>query len=351
MPIENLHQALRLAGVSPSSEELAAMEEANALYPMRTNGYFLKLSQQRPLNDPILLQVLPNPGELIKAPHLSSDPLAEETHSPVPRLIHRYPDRAVLLVTNSCVVRCRHCNRKRFWREGDWKITNEELEEASKYLKRNPQVREVILSGGDPLTLPTDHLREILATLKSVPSVKVLRIGTRLPVVAPTMVTTDKVELLTEFQPLWVNMQFNHPCEVTEESRRACEQLRRGGVPLGNQTVLLKGVNDCANCLRELFCLLVEMGVRPYYLFQCDLVEGVEHLRTPVARGLEIMASLIGHLSGIAVPTFAIDSPGGKGKLPLLPDYKLSMNSQGLRYLSYRGEPCFYPNPKWNERG
>ena len=321
------------------------MEEANALFPMRTNEHFLGLARSSRLDDPILLQVLPHPGELLRPPHLSPDPLAEEAHSPVPHLIHRYPDRAVLLVTSRCVVRCRHCNRKRFWREKEWAISRDALKEATAYLGHNPQVREVILSGGDPLTLPHDHLEEILSTLRSVPSVRMLRVGTRIPVVAPEMVTGEKARLLARFQPLWVNMQFNHPWEVTEQSRAACDLLRKKGIPLGNQTVLLKDVNDSSECIKKLLYLLVETGIRPYYLFQCDLVEGVEHLRTPVSKGLEIMASLIGKISGIAVPTFAIDSPGGKGKLPLLPDHQVHLEKDGVRYRSYRGEPCFYPDP------
>ncbi len=345
-PIQDLEEALEASGVKASPGEIEAMQRAHALYPLKVNRYFLGLAESRSLNDPILLQALPNPGELLESPFSSEDPLGEESHTPVPHLIHRYPDRVVLLVTSRCAVRCRHCNRKRFWRKPEWVITPGALEEVTGYLKRTPTVREVILSGGDPLTLEPERLRAILEKLRTAPRVKVIRIGTRVPVTAPWLVSERLMGALEGFQPIWINLQFNHPLEITPESKDACDLLRRGGAVLGNQTVLLRGVNDSPKTIRELCYLLVEMGIRPYYLFQCDPVRGVEHLRTPVKRGIEIIQSMIGHASGLAVPTFAIDAPGGKGKVPLLPDYRVSFEKGGVRFLSYAGEVGWYPDQR-----
>ena len=345
MLVENLEEALHLTGMNPTPQQLSKMKEANRLYPMRATRYFLRLAQEERLEDPILLQVIPHPGELQQPPHLSGDPLGEEAHSPVPHLVHRYPDRAVLLVTSRCALRCRHCNRKRFWKDAEWTIGSEALERVREYLGANPQVREIILSGGDPLTLAPVRLGRVMEAMKKIPSVKVIRVGTRVPVVAPWLVTPQLTEVLREFQPVWINLQFNHPREVTPQSVGACRLLREAGAPLGNQTVLLKGVNDSACTIKELCYLLVEAGVRPYYLFQCDLVEGVEHLRTPVRQGIEIIKAMVGHVSGIAVPTFAIDAPGGKGKTPLLPDYQVKFEKGEVRFRSYAGDWCRYPDP------
>ena len=340
--IEDPDQVLDTMGISPPPQYLEKMREAHNLYPMRTTKYFLALAEGR-LDDPIMLQVLPNPEELKEYPHLIDDPLGEENHSPVPKLIHRYPDRAVLLVTSRCLTRCRHCNRKRFWKEKEWIITKQELREVEEYLRKTPQIREVILSGGDPLTLPPSWLEEIMGRVSHIPSIKVLRLGTRLPVVAPQLVTEEMATVVERFSPLWINLQFNHSREITEESIRACHLLQRAGAILGNQTVLLKGINDSSQCIKELCYLLIEMGVRPYYLFQCDLVKGVEHFRTPVSTGIEIIRSMIGYVSGIATPTFAIDSPKGKGKIPILPDYNLKFEKEGVKYQNYKGEWCLYP--------
>jgi len=270
------------------------------------------------------------------------DPLSEKSLSPVPGLIHRYPDRAVLLVSNRCPVYCRFCMRKRHVGHEDGpEFTAETLNTAAEYLERTPAIRDVILSGGDPLMLDDATLRTILSRLRKIPHLKIIRIGTRVPVTLPERVTPELCGILKQFHPLYINTHFNHPHEITPRSARACELLADAGIPLGNQTVLLRGVNNDADTMRRLMTGLLELRVRPYYIHQMDLIRGTAHFRTPVTQGLDIIRSLRGHISGIAVPHFVIDLPGGKGKVALLPD-EPEREGDLLILKTYQGERVAY---------
>jgi lysine 2,3-aminomutase len=264
---------------------------------------------------------------------------------PVPGLVHRYPDRALLVVTTTCAAYCRHCTRKRVAGMQETTMAPDRLHQAVEYLRAHPEIRDVILSGGDPLTMATETLERIILAVRSVPSVEVLRIGTRAPVVLPQRITDELVAMLRRYHPLWVNTHFNHPTELTAEAAAACARLVDAGIPLGNQSVLLRGINDRPQVMEELVRGLVRMRVRPYYLFQCDLVRGVEHFRTPLARGLEIMEYLRGRVSGLAIPTFVVDAPHGGGKIPVLPNYVVSMSPTHTVLRNFEGMLVAYPEP------
>lgn len=270
------------------------------------------------------------------------DPLAEEDLSPVTNLVHKYPDRVLFLVSNQCAMYCRFCTRKRKVGTGRMPVDDTTLTSGYDYLRRHPEVREVLLSGGDPLLLPDEKISEILSTLRTIPSIQVIRIGTRVPSVLPMRITKNLVEILKSHHPLYINTHFNHPLEITEESALACGMLADAGIPLGCQTVLLKGVNDDAETMKELLLGLIRIRVRPYYLFQADLTRGTDHFRTTTETGISIMRQLYGHISGMAIPTLALDAPGGKGKIPLTPQYILEKGNN-LRFENYLGEICTYP--------
>lgn len=319
--------------------------EAAKRYPMGITPYYASLIGKAGAEDPIFLQAVPQAGELLSAPFLSPDPFAEEAHMPAPGLIQRYPDRALLLATGACAVYCRHCTRKRLSANRRELLSPAMLREAAAYLARRPEIGEVLVSGGDPLTLSTARLERILSALKAVPSVRVIRIGTRVPVVLPMRVTRELAGMLRRYHPLWLNTHFNHPAELTPEAAEACARLAEAGIPLGNQTVLLRGINDDPGLIEELCRGLVALRVRPYYLFQCDLVEGVEHLRTPLRRGIEIMEALRGRLSGLAIPTFVVDTPEGGGKVPLLPGYIAAQSPRSTLLRTPAGRLVSYPEP------
>jgi len=271
-----------------------------------------------------------------------ADPLAEEALSPVPLLVHKYPDRVLFLVSNQCAMYCRFCTRKRMVGTGRMRITDEALEKAYAYIRRHPAIREVLLSGGDPLLLEDEKISRILHSLRAIPSVEVIRIGSRVPCTLPMRITDGLIAVLKRYHPLYINTHFNHPREITAEAAAACGRLADAGIPLGSQTVLLRGVNDDIETIRTLMRALLRIRVKPYYLFQADLTRGTDHFRTPVRKGIEIMRGLYGHLSGMAVPTFALDAPGGKGKIPLTPQYILEHN-EDLIFSNYCGEICSYP--------
>jgi lysine 2,3-aminomutase len=315
------------------------LDEVIATFPMRINSYYLKLIQK--IGDPFWKQAVPDVAEL-HDPICLEDPLAEENLSPVPNLVHKYPDRVLFLVSNQCAMYCRFCTRKRKVGTGKMLINQESIHAGLDYIRHHPQVREVLLSGGDPLLLPDSQIEFILRELRSIPSVKVIRIGTRVPCTLPMRITPELVDILKKYHPLYINTHFNHPAEITLEASAACTLLADAGIPMGCQTVLLKGVNDSPETMRELLLKLLEIRVKPYYLFQTDLTRGTNHFRTPTVTGIKIMRSLIGHISGLAVPTFALDSPGGKGKIPLTPDYILT-RGDNLVFENYRGEICTYP--------
>lgn len=330
-----------------SGEELArelgcdpkAAEAVIARYPMRITPYYLKLIKQC---DALRLQAVPDLREL-DDPVGMDDPLGEEDLSPSPNLVHKYPDRVLLLVSSQCAMYCRFCTRKRKVGGAAMQFSETGFAAALDYLRRTPTVREVLISGGDPLLLADERLEEILRRLREVRSIEVIRIGTRTPCTLPMRITPELCAMLRQFHPLYINTHFNHPAELTAEAARACTLLADAGIPLGCQTVLLKGVNDSADVLRELFCGLLRLRVKPYYLMQADLTKGTSHFRTPVKDGLAIMRQLIGTVSGMAVPKFVLDAPGGKGKIPLSPDYITAMQEGRLDFVTWQGLPCSYP--------
>lgn len=334
----NSADALRAAGLDVHPEYQAV----EALYPVRINDYCLKqIDPALGERDPFYRQFLPDMQELADA-ESSCDPLAEEEQMPVSRLIHRFTDRAVLLATFRCAVRCRFCFRKRTWTHGAemHDITDGELDEIIAYLRKNPQVREILVSGGDPLLLELDRIKKIVSSLKSVESIEIIRIASRLPVTAPHEVDDEKIAYLSGVDGLWLATHFNHPAELTEEAEAVLKKFVRSGIPVINQSVLLKGVNDDPVVLEKLFRRLVALRVKPHYLFHVDPVRGVRHFATGIERGLEILRYFRAHLSSLAVPTFAIDLPGGGGKVALQPEYR---DAEGRfpdiynqRYIAYR---------------
>jgi len=317
----------------------SAIRDVTERYPVRINPYYLQLIQSP--GDPIWRQAVPDPAELQDNICLS-DPLGEEALSVVPNLVHKYPDRALLLVTGQCAMYCRFCTRKRKVGTARMAISEESLEKAYCYLKEHPEIREVLISGGDPLLLADQVLDEILSQLRSIPSIEVIRIGSRIPATLPMRVTDSLVQILKRYHPLYINTHFNHPTELTPEAEKAAAMLADSGIPLGNQTVLMRGVNDSAKTLKLLFTGLLRMRIKPYYLFQADLSRGTDHLRTHSSVGIELMRQLYGHISGMAVPTLALDAPGGKGKIPLTPQYILERGNS-LVFENFQGELCSYP--------
>ncbi|MEJ2011779.1 MAG: KamA family radical SAM protein [Anaerolineales bacterium] len=271
--------------------------------------------------------------------------LAEEEHSPVPGLVHRYPDRVLMLVTTQCASYCRYCTRSRIVGDPHRQFSRHDYEQQLDYLRRTPQVRDVLLSGGDPLTLPPAVLEGLLRSLREIEHIEIIRIGSRVPVFLPMRVDEQLAEMLARYHPLWMNIHVNHSNEITAELAQATDRLTRAGIPLGNQSVLLAGVNDCVAVQRKLVQDLVRMRVRPYYLYQCDLVAGAGHFRTPVAKGIEIIEGLRGHTSGYAVPTYVVDAPGGGGKIPLMPNYLLSQSDHRVVLRNYEGYIATYEEP------
>jgi len=307
--------------------------------------YFISLIDPDDPDDPIRKQVVPTAAEMVPFTSMMEDSLAEDRHSPVPGLVHRYPDRVLMLVTTQCASYCRYCTRSRIVGDPSATFSRAEFELQLGYLKHTPQVRDVLLSGGDPLVLAPKILEEILSRLREIPHIEIVRIGSRVPVFLPMRVTDELCDMLQKYHPLWLNIHVNHPNEITAELNQACDKLTRAGIPLGNQSVLLAGVNDNVHIQRQLVQELVRMRVRPYYLYQCDLVEGAGHFRTPTAKGIEIMEGLRGHTSGYAVPQYIIDAPGGGGKIPVSPNYLLSMSDHKIVLRNYEGFVTTYEEP------
>lgn len=337
----------RLAAGITDPEELAGyfsfdpapLKAVAEKYPMRISPHYLGLIHEA--GDPIWRQCVPDIRELAND-GLEPDPLHEEELSPAPGLIHRYPDRVILLAGTVCAVYCRFCMRKRTIGCPSGKSGPRWLDEALRYIEEQPAIRDVILSGGDPLLLSDDELEEILRRLKKIPHVEIIRIGTRVPVTLPERITRGLCRMLKKFHPLYVNTHFNHPLEITSEAADACAMLADAGIPLGNQTVLLKGVNDDAGTMKRLMQRLLMVRVRPYYIHHMDLVRGGGHFRTDVKKGMSIMEGLRGHTSGMAVPYYVIDAPGGKGKVPILPD-PARFEGDRLLLRNYLGEEMLYP--------
>lgn len=309
-------------------------------FQARINPYYLSLIRYP--GDPIWLQCVPDEVELSDI-DASEDPLGEDSMSPVPNITHRYPDRVLFLATSQCGMYCRFCTRKR--KVGNSrKISMNDLESAFKYVEEHPEIRDVILSGGDPLMLTDVMLEKILKRLRAVPHIEIIRIGTKMPCVLPQRITPKLVKMLRKYHPIYINTHFNHPWEITDESKKACELLVDAGVPVGNQCVLMRGVNDNPEIIKDLFRKLLAMRVRPYYLYQADLTKGANHFRTPIKVGLEIMDKLRGHISGLAIPHYVIDAPGGGGKIPILPQYVLHQDDEKIVLRNFKYETFVYPD-------
>ena len=308
--------------------------------------YFLSLIDPDDPNDPIRRQVIPTDCEHEAFTSMMEDSLAEDRHSPVPGLVHRYPDRVLMLVTTQCASYCRYCTRSRIVGDATQNFNRHDHEAQLEYLRRTPQVRDVLISGGDGLTLAPRLLESIIRDLREIPHIEIIRIGSRVPVFLPQRIDDELCQMLAKYHPLWMNLHFNHPNELTPEVARACDKLARAGIPLGNQSVLLAGVNDCLHIQRALVHKLVENRIRPYYLYQCDLVEGSGHFRTPVGKGIEIMEGLRGHTSGYAIPTYMIDAPGGGGKIPVMPNYLISYSDNKVVLRNYEGYITTYEEPE-----
>ena len=315
------------------------------LFRVDITPYFVSLIDPEDPNDPVRRQVIPTADEIVPFTGMMEDSLAEDRHSPVPGLVHRYPDRVLMLVTTQCASYCRYCTRSRMVGDPAATFSKAELELQLEYLRKTPQVRDVLISGGDPLTMAPRQLEELLRKLREIPHIEIIRIGSRVPVFMPMRVTPELTDMLQKYHPLWMNIHVNHPNEITAELAEACDRLSRVGIPLGNQSVLLAGINDCPHIFRKLVQDLVRIRVRPYYIYQCDLVEGAGHFRTPVAKGIEIIEAMRGHTSGYAVPTFVVDAPGGGGKIPLNPNYLLSMSDHKIVLRNYEGLISTYEEP------
>ena len=308
--------------------------------------YFISLIDPKDPADPIRRQVIPVGSEAASFTGMMEDSLGEDLHSPVPGLVHRYPDRVLMLVTTQCASYCRYCTRSRIVGDPTQNFNSKDHEAQLDYLRRTPQIRDVLISGGDGLTLAPKLFEKILRGLREIPHIEVIRIGSRVPVFLPQRVDDELAEMLAKYHPLWINLHFNHASEITPEVSRAVDKLTRAGIPVGNQSVLLAGVNDCVHTMRNLVHRLVENRIRPYYIYQCDLVEGSGHFRTPVGKGLEIIEGLRGHTSGYAVPTYVIDAPGGGGKIPVMPNYLISYSDHKVILRNYEGYISTYEEPE-----
>jgi len=313
-------------------------------FRMAITPYYASLMDPVDPNCPIRRQAVPTIDEMRVLPYEMNDPLDEERDSSVKNIVHRYPDRVLFLVTRMCSMYCRHCTRRRTVGEEDFAISEEELKAAVDYIEGNRAIRDVLISGGDPLTLSDEKLESIIARLRSIEHVEIIRIGTRVPVVLPMRITPELLRMLKKYQPIWINTHFNHPKEITPASMKACAAIVDAGIPLGNQSVLLRGINDDTETMKELLLKLVRMRVRPYYLYQCDLSMGLGHFRTEVEKGIEIIRDLTGNISGFAVPKFVIDAPHGGGKIPINPEYVVSADGDNIVMVNYAGKIYTYPH-------
>lgn len=329
-----------------TEERKAQVEKCLSSFRMAITPYYASLINPNDPNDPIAKIAVPSIEETLPCPSDMADPLCEERDSPVPHIVHRYPDRVLFLVTLRCSTYCRYCTRRRVVGEDDRVICESELKAALKYISEHTEIRDVLISGGDPLVMGTEKLEHIIASLRAIPHVDIIRIGTRVPVVLPMRITDELLAMLKKYQPIWINTHFSHPHEITPQSQRACEAIVDAGIPLGNQSVLLRGINDSAEIMRELLLKLVHMRVRPYYLYQCDLSQGIGHFRTTVEAGIEIMHKLTGNISGYAVPKFVIDAPGGGGKVPINYNYVISRDDREVVMENYKGDIYKYPQPE-----
>lgn len=327
-----------------SDEERDVLSGGGGMLPFGITPHYAGLVYGTEPGHPLRRAVIPTVHEWAHCEGEADDPLGEDDDTPVPGIVHRYPDRVLLLATGFCSTYCRYCTRSRVVGHGSLVPCKSELQVALDYIRRSPEVRDVLISGGDPLTLSDTRLEWLLGELRSIPHVEIIRIGTKVPTVLPQRVTPGLCRVLKRYHPLFISIHFTHPEECTAETAKACERLANAGIPLGSQTVLLKGVNDSVPVMKELMHRLLQMRVRPYYLYQCDPITGSSHFRTPVSKGLEIIQGLRGHTSGYAIPTFVIDAPGGGGKIPLQPDYVVGRDGDDLLLRNYEGEVFRYPD-------
>jgi lysine 2,3-aminomutase len=342
--ITTVSQLKKVINLSKDEEE-GVMDSLKTLR-MAITPYYASLMSLNDVNCPIRMQAVPTIKETHKSSADMLDPLHEDADAPVPGLTHRYPDRVLFLVTDMCAMYCRHCTRRRFAGQKDTANSMDNIDLAIEHIRKTPEIRDVLLSGGDALLVSDEKLEYIISRLRAIPHVEIIRIGTRTPVVLPQRITPQLVKMLKKYHPIWLNTHFNHPDEITPESKKACERLVNAGIPVGNQTVLLRGINDCPHIMRELMQGMLKIRVRPYYIYQCDLSQGIEHFRTPVSKGIEIIESLRGHTSGMAVPTFVVDAPGGGGKIPVMPNYVVSMSHNKVVLRNYEGVITTYTEPE-----
>ncbi len=329
-----------------TAEEEAGCRKALESFRMAITPYDLTLINPDDPNDPVRKQAVPTGYEAYRSPEDLEDPLEEDGDSPVPGLTHRYPDRVLFLITDQCAMYCRHCTRRRLAGQKDGARTRSQIDDCIDYIRNTSAVRDVLLSGGDALLMSDERLEYILSELRKIDHVEIIRIGTRTPVVLPQRITPEFCAMIRKYHPVWLNTHFNHTNEITPDSMLACSRLADTGVQLGNQSVLLRGVNDCVHVMRKLVNGLVYMRVRPYYIYQCDLSLGLSHFRTPVAKGLEIIEGLRGHTSGFCVPTYVVDAPGGGGKIPVMPDYLISQNPDHIVLRNFEGVITTYKEPE-----
>ena len=332
--------------ISLGEKEKHEIEASLGSFRMAITPYYASLMDPEDPMCPVRMQAVPSINEIHAEPWEMRDPLSEDNGSPVPNIVHRYPDRVLFLVTRQCAMYCRHCVRKRHVGEEDFLISESQKKEAIDYIARTPQIRDVLVSGGDPLCMSDGALEEIIAKLRAIEHVEIIRIGTRAPVVLPMRITANLLAMLKKYHPIWMNVHFNHPRELTAQSRKACAGIADVGIPLGNQSVLLRNINDNTATMKELSLKLVQTRVRPYYIYQCDLCEGSEHFRTNVETGIEIIRSLTGNISGFAVPRFVIDTPNGGGKVPIDPGFVVSLDDEKIEIRNYEGRVYSYPQPR-----
>lgn len=339
--ITTLEEAEKVINLTVS--EKRAIGYSRGRLKMAITPYFASLMDKNDPNCPIRKQAIPSVEEFQTSVNELFDPCGEERDTVVPGLVHRYPDRVLLLITDACAMYCRHCTRRRIVGSAEGTMTDENLERALDYIRNKKEIRDVLISGGDPLILTNNRLDEILAKIRKIPHIEIIRIGTRVPVVMPQRITQGLCAVLKKYHPLFMSIHFNHPKEITAEVTTACAMLADAGIPLGSQTVLLKGINDKPALMIDLMHKLLKIRVRPYYIYQCDLAPGTEHFRTPVSAGIRILEAMRGHTSGYAIPTFVIDAPGGGGKIPINPDYVLSKNRKAFILKNYKGNVFIYP--------
>ncbi len=332
--------------VALTQKEKQDLERCLRKFRMAITPYYAALMDKDYRRCPVRLQAIPSVLELTEDASDLDDPLHEDVDSPVACLTHRYPDRVLLLVTQLCSMNCRHCTRRRLVGFEDAVMSKEQIEKAIEYIRRTPMVRDVLISGGDPFVLREDRLEYILSSLRAIEHVEIIRIGSRMPVVLPQRITDDLVNMLKKYHPLYVNTHFNHPDEITREAKDACGKLADAGIPLGNQSVLLRDVNECPDIMKKLVQELLMIRVKPYYIYQCDLSAGISHFRTSVGKGLEIIENLRGHTTGMAVPTFVVDAPGGGGKIPIMPHYLLTQSGKRFVLRNYEGVITTYTIPE-----